>query len=289
MHEQINSAKKHHQPRKESDLQGAIDTLDALTTSDSFLLYLQQQNIDTTDDSSPEYLRGVYDFSQEFLRDIPNEERNSSHILLELMAIAPYASQSALELNRKTRMPNKEYHAAKDATVKFGMIMANYMEQNPGVSIDSLTDALAAGASAYSHEDPNDIHATVRDKVRGARVEYAFGELMSQQDFLAIRRGTEVEDRKGIDFVATLPDGRKLIIDTKASLDKVAEENGGYMDKTKMYAIDKKGRIILFPLMNDTAFEGNTCRLRDDMREGIQMQCLITLQQAAGEIAARTT
>lgn len=290
MDEQKKGTAHHKDAGRESELQQAADTLESLTTSPAFSEYLQNEGIDISDQTSDEYLKGIHSFSKLFLDMIPHDERTNEHQLLELSAMTPYATRQSHLLSLHQEQPfllKDEKDIAKNTTIEYGTVMAEYMARNPDVSIDSLSDTLSQINVEYTEDDPIISKKLIHDKVRGVRVEYAFYELMQHQGFLPIRRGTIDEDRKGIDFVATPPNGPLLYIDIKASLDKIAEQNGGYQDQNTFFSVSNTGKIRLFPLLHDSVFEGDTCRVKDDMREMLTGKILIALQQAAHKIASK--
>lgn len=285
MNERVRSNSHQMQPKKEEDLRQATELLDDLTTSPVFFEYVRAKGVDTSDTSSDEYLREIHNFSKEFLNSIPDEEQTATHKLLELAAAAPYATRQSQLLKEHSFLSREEIRRAKDATIEFGAIMADYMSLNPDVSIDTLTDTLVQINTEHTQDNPEEAWSLIYSKVRGVRAEYAFGELMRQQDFLPVRRGSLEEDRRGIDFVATPPQGPELLIDIKASLDQIAEVNGGYINSQQIYSVDKRGRVRLFPLTTDAMFEGTSCRLKDDVREGMTFQILSALQKASDELS----
>ena len=156
------------------------------------------------------------------------------------------------------------------------------MESNPDIQISKLTDALTMVNSRYTYGDPEEIHHLIESKVRGVRIERAFEDIMSSQEYISCRRGTIQEDRKGIDFVLTLPGIGDVNVDIKSSLDQVAAQNGGYGD-VKAYSIDARGHLRLFPLMNDSSFENDSCRIKEASRSDIQGGIFMQLHQAMVE------
>lgn len=277
-------------PKKETDFQLAVEYLENLTTSPSFSAYLQESGVDITVTQSDEYLKKIHDFSKLFLADISPDQIDSSHKLLELAALTPYAARQSqlLSLNDSERiLSKKEVGAAKDTTIEFGTLMADYMAINPDVSIDDLSDTLTRINSEYTEDDPAHVHPLIYSKVRGARIEYIFEDLMKDQDILHIRRGTVEEDRRGIDFVATTEQGEAMFIDVKASMEEIAKNNGGYSDENKIYSVGRQNRVFLFPAVGDGFFIDGTCRLEEDLRAPITMQLLGSLYKASQEITQR--
>lgn len=281
-----------HEGYIHNPLDYAQETVDELASSSVFIESGLQKNYDMSSTSTDDYLYLLANFTNDYLQE------NKDYFLenygqetvesIRLHGMAPYAMrQKSLLLNaEQTGMPlsREAKNHAKDTAIQFNQTLLALIDSNPSRNINDLSNSISIAASRYDAASTAQINDTINSTVRGMRTEYTFQRVVEASGLVEIRHATAKEDRKGIDFIITTPDGKQLKIDIKSSFNSILNKSrDGDVDINSPYTKTRDGNFIYHPLVKDSMFKNNSFLLSKDAAAEFTMPILGNIQKMALE------
>ncbi len=258
----------------------ARDTVDTLIVqSDYFIKQAHEKGIDLGDTSSTEYLRHLYDMTNEYLDQHDSKEfftgidGGETYHLIRLFGVAPYAIRQQAALDAAEANGNKNgAKTAKSAVITLNHTLFNLAEANPKRKLTELAEEVEKATTFYDATAKGYAYNVMLQSSFGVRTEFGFWQALnyrSNPDF-SLRHGTTEEDKKGIDFVATLQ-SLQLAIDIKSSLQQVIAKTWTHNPTEKEpYTKTEDGQFIYCPQTTDASFVKGSFEL--DLGEKIKLR-----------------
>lgn len=292
---------------KNNEWSNAEKIVDSFTSEPLFFEMLNDHDVDITDEKSAKYAQVLADYAQDYYTVESADENADINQLnqVRLLANVPHILHVQSEIKRCEsklkqlhRIPKDEYNYLTETLKPQGawyiQELGNYLHDNRERSFADTTQALIGAALPYAdRHQAETVGNQIIDIARGARMEGAQQDLL-EASYVPFVKGTLKEDLAGGDFILT-PGDRRIKLDCKASLDKIAELRGGYdvLEESKItYAIhfhpkDKgEGSIIAYPGIVEADFEGK-CGLSTEVIDMKALRFGAQMQRAINEIDAR--
>lgn len=267
----------------------ARDTVDELIAhSDYFIESALEKGIDTSDTSSTEYLRHLYDITNEYLDQDENKaffmqiDGGETYHAIRLFGIAPYTIRQDVLLDHAKADGHKSgVNQAKSAVTYFNHTMFKLAEANPKRTLTELAEQIELATTFYDHSAKGYAKNVVLQTAQGVRTEYAIWQTFHfrHSPIYTIRHGNVEEDKRGIDFIVGIQDGLELKIDAKSSLQQVKDKAHEHDPTTlEPYTKTEDGQFIYCPQVTEENFmngsfeldTGEKIKLRNTMFEHLQ-------------------
>lgn len=213
----------------------ARDVVDTtIARSDYFIESALERGIDVADTEDIEYLRHLAAITKEYLSDPTNAEfftaidEGETYTMIKILGTAPYALRQQRTLDHAKSSANKSgTEHAKQTLIEFNHDVLQLVEQNPTLAITDLASQIDLVTTSFDTDAKGTAHNDILNIAYGIRTEYAFLQAVSASTQYSIRHGTADEDRRGVDFVVMLPDGKELSIDVKSSMNSIHDATDG--------------------------------------------------------------
>jgi hypothetical protein len=266
----------------------ARQTVDeGIAGSDYFIETAHQHGIDPTNTSSNEYLGLLATITNEYLDQEDNRDffvgidGGETYAAIRIFGTAPYALRQQKALDHAKSQSNKSgVEHAKSTVIAFNHVLLDLVEQNPSLKVTDLASEIELATSYYDDEAKGYAHNAILDIAYGIRTEHAFLQAVSASSSYQIRHGDAGEDRRGVDYVVTLPNDKILSIDVKSSTTGVKEKAGSdttYENGT--YAKTDENAFVYYPQTTEEDFEKGTFALRLESKIRLRRTILEHLQK----------
>lgn len=277
--EQVSTAEEEAVPQHDA-MAYARDTVDhAVAESDYFIGRAHERGVDLSDTSSTEYLRLLYDITNEYLDQEQNKQffmeidGGETYHAIRLFGVAPYAMRQEVTLDSAEANGSKYSSTAKPAVIALNHALFDLVSANPKRKLTDIAEQVDLVASAYDHEAKGYAYNVMLQNGKGIRTEYAFWQAVNyrRNPDHSIRHGSAQEDGEGIDFVVGLQDAIELSVDLKSSLAKV-KEKAAYHEPTEQepYTKTEDGKYVYCLRTTEDSFMKGSFEL--DLSEKIKLR-----------------
>lgn len=223
------------------------------------------------------------------------DEQSATQILLT--ASAPYITHVSMRINELKelrdggKLPKNEwdeFNSLKAQTVWYNQMLSDYMYTYNDDSFSAISQTMVGQVLDHLPSRSVEPTTTIGGIIGGARTEAATRHLLDAIP-APYRPATPEEDLHGADLVLMFS-GEEYYVDIKRSLNKLAENNGGYSfeQTNKTYAIDSSGpkkKILFFPGFTDNDL-GDSLRLNAEITNERKIIIGVQLMRAIREIDA---
>lgn len=233
---------------------GAHDSLITAPFETKFQLRCQQLGISAADHEQPLYWEIMAQYQAEKAQDESLSGLESYAQTLASYTPSAILHKQALESSHLTR---DERHMHKEALSGYNTFLREFAGNYPDISATELLTELLRVTQVTVAENSNSLQAHadtyLRGAIHGAQHELGFKSILDQAviDYpgLSYRTTTVEEDLKGGDYVITLPDGKEIIVDVKASLDQIDGKNSG--NTGSYFHVTADGQLVILSCLTN--------------------------------------
>ncbi len=212
-----------------------------------------EADIDPFGDDRPEYWEFLQDYAYDSLKT-RGENGEIGHLAAkteELAFAVPVYAMRLAELE-KGGLSRDEERKAKITASAFNGLIRDFAEKYPDVRTGTIERELhnVVNDTIYDDELSQVGSRYIKESIRGAQHELAFGQILEQTG-IEFRDATLEEDMRGADYILD-PEGEKVKLDVKASLSNIeAKGNSGVP-----YAERSDGTVVMYSHVRDQEFNG---------------------------------
>lgn len=272
--------------KNKNDLQNAFFTaknaLEDAPFETDFQQLCQARGLNPTDQDSPDYWQLMSHYQLEKSKDEKLSGFESRSLVLA--AATPDAVIHQLLVDESFSRDEKIYH--KTALSQYNSLVRDFAANYSDISASGFTTELqkVAHVTVTGHEKRIQSQADylIRSVVRGAQHELGFKSILDASE-LKYRTTTTEEDLHGGDLVVTIPDGRDIKVDVKASLSEIDKHNRG--SNGQPYYINHRGDLVIYSCLSESDF-GDTFDISDETAESRVPIVLGALFQASRQKSA---
>lgn len=241
----------------EAAFAAAQKTLYGLTADPGFHAACTQRGIEPFNDmGQAPYWRTLADYAAagvQRARLNPNADQLRLSAF-ELVSAAPAAIYDQAYL--RTHPSSSGHHNMAQRTSRYYSQLRGFAQEFPNTTVSGMTTGLLHIAN-MAIESPSIRRASPQllgEWIRGAQHELAFGQILAHTG-RSFTPATFEQDQKGIDYIVTGDNGKRIGIDVKASLQEV-EQMGAAISAYRRQSDEK---IIMYSLTKDAEFSDRFC------------------------------
>jgi hypothetical protein len=232
---------------------GARANMMSLVQSPEFHQACAEADVDPFDDTEVAYWQVMQNQAEEILdsaKDV-GEMNETDYQTNRLVFAAPNYVMRQAELDRGDSSSQSQ-REAKVVASNFNDAMRDFATAFPEVNASTLEVNLqnVVNETMFEEEMIQAGSEYIKETIRGARHEAAFGQILTQAGF-DFRETTTEEDLKGADFMIETGDG-EAPLDVKASLSDI-EARGR---EQQPYAVKPDGTVVIYSHLLDSEFAG---------------------------------
>ncbi|PSO43272.1 hypothetical protein BRC19_01255 [Candidatus Saccharibacteria bacterium QS_5_54_17] len=226
----------------------------SLVQSPEFHQACAEADVDPFDDTEVAYWQVMQNQAEEVLdsaKDV-GEMNETDYQTNRLVFAAPNYVMRQAELEGGDSNPPQNRREAKVVASKFNDAMRDFATAFPEVNASALEVNLqnVVNETMFEEEMIQAGSEYIKQSIRGARHEAAFGQILAQAGF-NFRETTIEEDLKGADFMIETGDG-EAPLDVKASLSDI-EARG---QEQQPCTVKPDGTVVIYSHLLDSEFAG---------------------------------
>lgn len=244
-HETAASSTEVHEAFKQS-----TEAFYDLPFDSAFIATCMEHGVDPEDDAKPDCWRMAAIISQQkAAENIEQGEDVGQSVIDALVISTPDYVMSNQKVRTDESLSKPEKRELKQQLSAYNGLVRAAAEAFPDMHASELEKVLMNAATLSRGLAPNTTATNIRECVRGAQHELAFGQILKTTGY-AVRGTTVKEDLRGIDYVAQDRYGNEYHFDVKASLAKIAGN-----DANTWHVRTGDGVIKTYSLVTDTQLQ----------------------------------